>query len=65
MALRRQQTPIVDPAAAWFDLRGLRVLLVEDDPGLACELVEALRETHAIVVGPAATMKATLERFPS
>lgn len=41
-------------------LSGLRILLVEDEPLLALDLEFALAAVGAIVVGPAATLRAAL-----
>ena len=41
-------------------LRGLRVLLVEDEPLIAMDIEEQLRDAGCAVVGPATTMEAAL-----
>ena len=65
---RRGAAPLGAPAAAADDgpvagratLRGRRVLVAEDEPLVALEIEEALRDSGCEVVGPAATLDAAL-----
>ena len=42
-------------------LKGLRILVVEDEPFIAFDLVMAIEETGALAVGPAATVAEPLD----
>jgi DNA-binding response OmpR family regulator len=46
-------------------LRGLRVLLVEDEPLVSMALADELEQVGAIVVGPAASVESALDLIAS
>lgn len=59
---------LLDGGVCDADLRGLRVLVVEDEYLIAMDLCEELRDVGAVVMGPTATVAealALLDRGPA
>jgi len=55
-------TPASDIAvASMASLKGVRILVVEDEPFIAFDLMMAIEEAGAVAVGPAATVAEALD----